>query len=482
MSKRSQEHPRDVRGGAKKRREVPVVILLDLSPRAMAEAEVVKRIPDRPFKVKVLRASRHIKISRADGSPETPVEWAACARGVIELEREASAAVAKIARSGDVARLWIAGTAGLPVFFHLGYALSSWSTAVTILHREQDGACRRFALDRPPSGSYFAAPIEETGPGTDNGGPGLVVSVVKQVSRAQIEGYQARVDERIAPVTTLHADAWLTEETFGAAAQEIAAAVRGLPSKPATIFLACPTPLAFVAGRSVNPNVVPRIRIPTFRPPDYYPAVDLPVKFVAAAVPTKRRTVLFLAANPRDSAPLAVKLERDAIRHAIGDAKRGRRRVHFVPKMNVDPDELVEHLNQHAPDVVHFSGHGGSGSISLETDMGAKAPVTPLTLARVLARETSHPIKAVYLNVCESKDFVASLLPHVSCVVTTSDVIDDDAAREFSTVFYRDLALGRTFHDAFYGAKDRLEMKGILDHEIVTIAFAPGVDPETLSL
>lgn len=464
-----------------RRREVPVVLLLDLSPRAMEEVEVVERIPDRSHELKVLRASRHIKVSRADGSPETPAEWAACARGVIELAREASAATAKIVRSGDAARLWIAGTAGLPVFFHLGHALSSWSAPVTILHREQDGTCRSFALDRAPSGSYFADLVEEIGQVAD-GGSGLVVSVVNQVSRAQIEDYQTRVDERIAPVATLHTDAWLTEETFGAAAREIVAAVRGLPSKPATIFLACPTPLAFVAGRSVNPNVVPRIRIPAFRPPAYYPAVDLPVKFVVAAVPTTRRTLLFLAANPHGSAPLAVKREGNAIRHAIGDAKHGRRRIRFVPKMNIDPDELIDHLNQYAPDVVHFSGHGGSGSISIETDMGTKALITPSTFARVLARETRHPIKAVYLNACESKDFVAALLPHVSCVVTNNDVIDDDAACEFSTVFYRDLALGRTFLEAFNGAKDRLVMKDLPDHEIVTIEFAPGVDPATLSL
>jgi CHAT domain len=232
----------------------------------------------------------------------------------------------------------------------------------------------------------------------------------------------------------------------------------------------------------VNPNVVPRIRVPTFRQDAYYPAVALPVTFVAAAVPTRRRTVLFLAANPHGSAPLAVKRERDAIRHVIGDAKHGRRRIRLVPAMNVDPDELVDHLTRYAPDIVHFSGHGGSGSITLETDLGAKATITASTFARVLARETHHPIKAVYLNACNSRSFVADLLPHVSCVVTTSDVIDDDAAREFSTVFYRDLALGRTFRAAFDGAKDRLVMKDIPDHEIVTITFASDVDPETLSL
>jgi hypothetical protein len=464
-----------------RRQEVPIVLLLDLSPRAMEEAEVVAHIPDRPLKVKVLRASRYFKVSRPDGSPETPAEWTACIRGVIALAREASTAAAKIARAGDAARLWIAGTTGLPVFFHLGHELSSWSTPVTILHREQDGTTRHFPLDQAPSGSYFAAPVEEIGPVTD-GTLGLVISVVRQVLRTQIEEYQTKVGEQISPVTTLHTAAWLTEETFGAAARQISDAMRGLPPKPATIFLACPTPLAFVAGRSVNPNVVPRIRIPTFRPPDYYPAVDLPVKFVAEVVPTKRRTVLFLAANPHGSVPLAVKRESKAIRHAIGDVKHGRSRIRFEPKMNVDPDELVEYLNQYAPDVVHFSGHGGSGGISLETDMGAKALITPSTFARVLARETRHPIKAVYLNACESKDFVPDLLPHVSCVVTNIDVIDDDAAREFSTVFYRDLALGRTFREAFEGAKDRLAMKDIPDHDIVTIDFAPGVDPETLSL
>jgi hypothetical protein len=464
-----------------RRREAPIVLLFDLSPRAMAEAEVVEHIPGRPRKVKVLRASKHIKVSRADGSPETPAEWTACAHGVIELAREASAATAKIARSGEVARLWIAGTSGLPVFFHLGYELSSWSTPVTILHREPDGTCRCFALEQASSGAYFGAPVEEIGPVTD-AVPGLVVSVVRQVSRAHIEDYQVMVGEQIAPVATLYTDLWLTEETFGVAAREVTAAVRGLPPKPATIFLACPTPLAFVAGRSVNPNVVPRIRVPVFRSPDYVPAVDLPVKRGVAAMPTTPRTVLFLAASPHGSTPLAVKREREAIRHAIRDAKHGRRRIHFEAKTNVDPDELVEHLNRYAPDVVHFSGHGGSGSISLETDLGAETLIKPSTFARVLAREVLRPIKAVYLNACRSESFVDDLLPHVSCVVSTSDVIDDDAAREFSTVFYRDLALGRTFCQAFESARDRLEMKDIPDHEIVTIKFATGVDPETLSL
>ncbi|MGN6110259.1 MAG: SAVED domain-containing protein [Kofleriaceae bacterium] len=463
------------------RREVPIIILVDLSPRAMEESEVVERIPDRPFRTKVLRVSQHFKVSRGDGSPETPAEWAACASGVITLAQQASAAAAKIARSGDVARLWIAGTAGLPVFFHLGYALSSWSSSVTILHREHDGTCRSFALDQAASGGYFDAPVEEVVP-MAAGGPGLVVSVVKQVLRAQLEEYQNRVDERISPVTTLHTNAWLTEETFGAAAREIAAAVRGLPSKSATIFLRCPTPLAFVAGRSVNPNVVPRIRIPEFRAAAYCPAIELPVKHVVASVPTTRRTLLFLAANPHGSAQLAVKREGKTIHQAVRDAKRGRGRIRFVTKTNVDPDELVEHLNQYDPDIVHFSGHGRAGSLSLETDIGAKVLITPATFARVLARETRRPIKAVYLNACKSKDFVADLLPHVSCVVTNSDVIDDDAAREFSTVFYRDLTLGRTFREAFEGAKDRLVMKDIPDHEIVTITFAPGVDPETLAL
>lgn len=463
------------------RREVPVVVLLDLTPRAMAESDVVEHIPGRPPKVKVLRASRHIKVSRPDGSPETSAEWTACAHGVVELAREASAAAAKVTRAGDAARLWIAGTTGLPVFFHLGHALSSWSAPVTILHRDQEGPCRSFALDQAPSGSYFAAPVEENGAVRD-GGPGLVISVAKAVLREQIEAYQTTAKERIAPVATLHTDTWLTEDAFGAAVREIATAMRALPSKPVTIFLRCPAPLAFVAGRSVNPNVVPRIRIPTFRPPDYFPAVDLPVKFVAAAVPTTRRTVLFLAANPHGSEPLEVKRESKAIHHAIADAKHGRSRIRFVPKMNVDPDEFVDHINRYAPDVVHFSGHGRTGSISLETELGAKAPVTSSTFARVLARETRHPIKAVYLNACKSKDFVADLLSHVSCVVTTNDVIGDDAAREFATVFYRDLALGRTFRDAFDGAKDRLEMKDVPDHEVVTIEFAPGVDPETLSL
>ena len=463
------------------RREVPVVVLLDLSSRAMQEAEVIERIPGRPLKVKVLRASRYIKVSRADGSPETPAEWTACARGVIELARAATAAAAKIGRAGDAARLWIAGTDGLPVFFHLGHALSAWSAPVTILHREQDGTCRCFALDQASSGSYFGAPVQEMGQVAD-GGSALVVSVVRCVSRAQIEDYHASIHERIASVSTLHTDGWLTEETFGAAAGEVAAAVRGLPSKPATVFLACPAPLAFVAGRSVNPNVVQRIRVPAFRPPVYVPAVDLPVAFVAAAAPSRRRTVLFLGSSPRQSAPLALKQESKAIGHAIGDVKGGRRRVRLVSKMHVDPDELVEHLNQYAPDVVHLSGHGGDEGILLETDMGATSRLTPSLFARVLARETHHPIKAVYLNACESTDFEAELLRRVSCVITVSDEIEDDAAREFSTVFYRDLALGRTFREAFDGAKDRLEMKGIPDHEVVNITFGPNVDPATLAL
>ena len=76
--------------------------------------------------------------------------------------------------------------------------------------------------------------------------------------------------------------------------------------------------------------------------------------------------VLFLAANPTDTARLALDREFKAIRAKIRAAQY-RDQIELLSEWAVGHDELSALLMRHRPHVVHFSGHGDeSGDLVLD--------------------------------------------------------------------------------------------------------------------
>lgn len=184
-------------------------------------------------------------------------------------------------------------------------------------------------------------------------------------------------------------------------------------------------------------------------------------------MPATKHTILFLAANPRDTAQLALDQECAAIERALQrTAFRDRFELHS--KWAVDANAVMRHLNELAPTIIHFSGHGsgkaapapsrdlvgsappsrdvsgaiapGCAGIVLQAPVGS-ALVTDQALAQMIAT-ASPPTRLVVLNACYSAGLADTLCEAVACVVGMDGAIEDRAARSFAVAFYRALGEG----------------------------------------
>jgi hypothetical protein len=172
-----------------------------------------------------------------------------------------------------------------------------------------------------------------------------------------------------------------------------------------------------------------------------------------------KHTILFLAANPADTAALALDeecraIERELQRSTFHDE------LELRSRWAVDLHQLMRHLNELEPEILHFSGHGTRGGVRSAGPAGSRDIDPPLTahvggivlqtrsgsehvsghaLARMI--ETASPSTSlVVLNACYSASIADSLASAVGCVVGMDGAIEDRAARSFAVTFY--LALG----------------------------------------
>jgi len=452
--------------------ETPIIVLLDLSPdKTISTPEIIARIPGRPHVQHVVLASQCGAPQSDDGSPQTKQEWSACAQAMIRLAGEVNRIASERRKAGETVRLWIGGSAGLPVFFHLGLALSAWAPPVTFVYRDKHSNMYNFALDRPAApGTYFGPPAQETKAETSDD-VALVVASAGPVTPEQVSKYEAQWIPSFGHVVKLHAPDKLTEGTFAVACRELELATANLPSKSLTIFLLGPTPLAFALGRLINRKRFATLSVPEYRTSAYHPALVLQPPGPRRQRP--RSTVLSVvhfSANPRGHARLNLRGEADRIELGL---REGKRRYTLERVTKTDPDILMETLRRTTPSILHFSGHGGPDGIILESDDHGHVVITPEMFATAI-KHAGATVEVVVLNACHSAALANALLAHVDCVIGLSDRIDDDAALAFSSDFYRDLG-SKGVHAAYEVARNQMAMKQLLDGEAITILAAPGI-------
>ncbi len=164
-----------------------------------------------------------------------------------------------------------------------------------------------------------------------------------------------------------------------------------------------------------------------------------------------------MAANPDDTVRLAL----DEEVRTIGEKLRGSTHaatIELVTRWAVRPDDLLQHLNELKPQIVHFSGHGTSrGELMLVSDAGRARPVGAEALARVFGLFRQH-IQAVVLNACFSRVQAEAIVSQIDHVVGMSVEVGDDAARVFSGSFYRALGFGSSIREAFDQATTAIQL------------------------
>ncbi|MCJ1325052.1 hypothetical protein MMC10_001714 [Thelotrema lepadinum] len=180
---------------------------------------------------------------------------------------------------------------------------------------------------------------------------------------------------------------------------------------------------------------------------------------------SKPLTVLIMAPDPRDSDRLRLAEERRELGEAIRLSRlRDSVILHDVPSGRVRDITLV--LDTHSPNILHFSGHGSSSGLYFENDQGEAVEVSKSALAGLLGMQKE--LKLVILNACYSQDQAQAIADAVGCVIGMESSILDQDSITFSREFYRALAHGRTFEEAFNRAKSALSLTSSMVIHLLT--------------
>jgi hypothetical protein len=184
--------------------------------------------------------------------------------------------------------------------------------------------------------------------------------------------------------------------------------------------------------------------------------------------------VLFLAANPARTNRLAIDEEMHAIEHKVR-ATEHRDALQFQSSWAVRPDDLLQLLNQHRPQIVHFSGHGSQEGLYLAGNDGRDRLVSTRALTALFTTLKDN-IRLIVLNACYSREQAQALVAEIECVIGMKQSIHDAAAAVFASSFYRALGFGRSLQEAFDQGIASLLLEGIPDDDIPELLVQPGVD------
>jgi CHAT domain len=218
--------------------------------------------------------------------------------------------------------------------------------------------------------------------------------------------------------------------------------------------------------------------------------------------PIHRNVILFLTANPVGTTPLALEEECAGIEAEL-HITSARHDFAFRSRWAVTIDEMMRHLNELEPKVVHFSGHGSrtvvdvpnvsargrpmrrgvpaSAGILLRDEYRQPKHVTASALARMIG-SAAPSTRLVVFNTCFSDRVADSLRGVVDCVVGMRGAIGDLAARAFAVSFYRALGYRRSVGNAVAQAVATLAAKQFPDQRLPVCVTRKGVSADKLIL
>ncbi|MBV8234918.1 MAG: CHAT domain-containing protein [Acidimicrobiia bacterium] len=192
--------------------------------------------------------------------------------------------------------------------------------------------------------------------------------------------------------------------------------------------------------------------------------------------------MLFQAANPAGTSPLALEEEIRAIDAKIRGAEH-RDRLTMVSHWAVRLDDLAGLLMRQRPEIVHFSGHGAaSGAIVLVGADGTPKTVPPEALAGMF-RVLKDNVRVVVLNACYSGAQAKAIVKEIDCAIGMSAPIGDDHAIAFAAEFYQALGFEKSVQQAYDLGVVRLLGEGVADAKtLVKLHKRRGVNPAQIVL
>jgi hypothetical protein len=178
--------------------------------------------------------------------------------------------------------------------------------------------------------------------------------------------------------------------------------------------------------------------------------------------PRRKRTILFLAANPKNSTPLRLDEELREIETGLRRAEQ-RDSFQLQQRWAVRPRDVQRAMLELTPQIVHFSGHGvGEEGLVLEDEAGKVKLVDAGALAG-LFELFADQVECVLLNACYSEVQAMAIARHIPYVIGMKQEIGDQAAREFAVGFYDALGAGRNIEFAYKLGCTSIRMAGIAE-------------------
>jgi hypothetical protein len=197
-------------------------------------------------------------------------------------------------------------------------------------------------------------------------------------------------------------------------------------------------------------------------------------------LPTKIK-VVFFAANPIDQDQLRLDEEIRTIEEKIR-ASEYRDSVQLISKWAVRPTDLLQALNEHRPNVVHFSGHGSATDEIVFVDSNGNTKLVSKNAIVELMNTMADNIQVVIFNTCFSSGQAEAVTQHIDVAIGMNTSIGDEAARVFAASFYSAIGFGRSVLQAFDQAKAALMLEGIPEERTPVLFTRDGVDPMSIVL
>lgn len=191
-------------------------------------------------------------------------------------------------------------------------------------------------------------------------------------------------------------------------------------------------------------------------------------------------TVLFLASSPEDQTQLRLDRETREIQRRVRSSEY-RDSIWFEWRLARQLVDLIDDLNEVAPHIVHFSGHGDQDALVFEDDAGNTTELTNEQLGRLLGVGADR-IRLAIFNSCHSEAHARMACEHVDVAVGMNATIDDEIAKTFAGQFYNSLGFGKSVGESFRQAVLQVEFEYGTGQDVPELFTADGVDAETVVL
>lgn len=161
------------------------------------------------------------------------------------------------------------------------------------------------------------------------------------------------------------------------------------------------------------------------------------------------KTILILAANPKNTAPLRLDREIREIDEGLRRANK-RELYKLEQKWAVRSRDFYRAILDYQPNIVHFCGHGaGEDGIVLEDDTGKMALVQTNALASMFKLFAKKGVECVILNACYSEVQAEAISQYINYVVGMNRAVGDRAAVAFAVGFYDAIAAGYEVEEGY---------------------------------